>query len=120
MYHIYIIMYGSHIDIILVKAIMCARTPMHTYMHRAAHIHIHTCARALSLSLFLSLSLSLSRSFLPSHALTHMHLYTFLSVHVFISGSSAAALLMEATKPYTLNPRIYTYCIASIHTALDA
>ena len=39
MYHIYIIVYGSHIDIILVKAIMCARTPMHTYMHRAAHIH---------------------------------------------------------------------------------
>ena len=75
MYHIYIIVYGSHIDIILVKAIMCARTPMHTYMHRAAHIHIHTYARARSLSL------SLSRSFLPSHALTHMHLYTFLSVH---------------------------------------
>jgi hypothetical protein len=39
---------------------------------------------------------------------------------VFISGRSAAALLMEATKPYTLNPRTYTYCIASIHTALEA
>ena len=55
MYHIYIIMYGSHIDIILVKAIMCARTPMHTYMHRAAtYTYTHMRARALSLSLSLA------------------------------------------------------------------
>ena len=76
MYHIYIIVYGSHIDIILVKAIMCARTPMHTYMHRAAHIHIHTCARALSLSLFLSLSL------IPALTRTNTHAF----VHIFISA----------------------------------
>ena len=106
MYHIYIIVYGSHIDIILVKAIMCARTPMHTYMHRAAHTHTHICARARSLSLSLSLIPALTR--------TNTHAF----VHIFISACMNAPMCMVRMCRYKRECEhfIYTHVFVCIYT----